>query len=287
MRLRTFLAAALLATSAFVSVAPGGAPMGFPGAYLGEGQWAVGAEYGYERTNLRAFGAVTEEFLAGSSHTWNSAFQIDDLTSHMGFGTLAYGISDTWDIFARVGAANARDTLFVRPADTDALQAQDNFDGSFGFAWGVGTRATFLRSGPWSVGGLVQVTWFYPGESNFAVPNPDPAESWGGEVKLKYWQAQTSLAAGYQADRWRVWAGPFLQFIRGDMDFRSTDAGVGVNSIRWSSKVQEDAHVGGHAGLACEVSDQFNLWVEGQVTGSDSWLVGVGAVFIPGKGSDL
>jgi hypothetical protein len=263
--------------------------MGPPAAYLGEGQWAVGGEYGYEQSNLTAFGTVTERFLAGTTDTWTNGFRIDDLASNMAFGTLAYGISENWDIFARVGASDAKDKLVLLPNESGALEAQDNFNGTFGFAWGAGTRVTFFRLGAWSFGGLMQVTWFRPGESSFAVTDPYiPDESWGGDVKLNYWQAQTSLAAAYQADRWCFWAGPFLQFVRGDMDFDGTGkvAGTGVSAISWTSKLQESSQVGAHFGTSWEVCDQFNLWVEGQIT-ADSWLASIGGVFIPGKAKEL
>jgi hypothetical protein len=280
----TVLAMAVLATTGvLVSVVSGGAPMGIPAATVRQGQWAVGAEYGYEQRDLTAFGTVTEVFLDGSAFSWTQPFQLDDVASNMFFGTLAYGLCEDWDIFARIGAADAKDSLILLPADTDAAQSQDNLDGSFGLAWGVGTRATFCRSGPWSFGGLAQVTWFYPGDSDFTVADPlIPGESWTGDVTLKYWQAQVALAAVYQIDTWRLWAGPFLQFVRGDLDFagHTVLGGAGVSTIRWTSDLQESSQVGAQFGANWEVTKEWNLRVEGQIT-EDSWLVGVGASFSP------
>jgi len=285
MRIRTFVIAALLATSAFVSVAPGGAPMGPPTAYLGEGRWDAGGEYGYGQMNLTSSGTVTEQVYGQSSFYWVQAFRIDDLASNMAFGTLAYGICDNWDIFARLGAADGKDKIVALSASPTALERQDSFGGSFGFAWGAGTRATFCRSGPWSFGGLMQVTWFRPGNSDFTVVDPlQPDESWRGEAKLNYWQAQASLAAVCQLDKFRLWAGPFLQFVRGNMDFSGHGVlnGSNLSTISWTSKLQEASQVGGHFGVSWEMCDQSDLWVEGQIT-ADSWLVGVGAVIIPQK----
>ena len=285
MRMNSFATAVLIVTGILVSAAPAGAPMGPATAFLGDGRWAVGGEYAYEQTDLDAFGTVTERFLNDTSFFWTQPFRVDDLTSNMFFGTLAFGISDNWDIFARVGAADAKDKIVALSADTDAIERQNDFDGSFGLAWGAGTRATFCRSGPWSFGGLMQVTWFRPGNSDFSVADPlIPDESWVGEAKLNYWQAQAALAATYQVDQWRFWAGPFLQSIRGDLDFSGAAVlnGAGVSTIRWTSDVQESSQFGGHFGANWEVSDVFDVWVEGQVTG-DSWLVGVGAMFRPEK----
>jgi hypothetical protein len=285
MKIDRLATAAWIVTGVLVSVAEGGAPMGPATAFLGEGRWAIGGEYAYEQTDLEAFGTVTERFLNDTSFFWTQPVRIDDLTSNMFFGTLAFGICDNWDIFARLGAADAKDRIVALTADADAVERQDDFDGSFGLAWGAGTRATFCRFGPWSFGGLMQVTWFRPGSSDFSIVDPlIPDESWVGDMKLNYWQAQASLAATYQADKWRFWAGPFLQFTRGDMNFNGAAVldGAGVSTIRWASDLQESTQVGGHFGANWEVSDVFDVWVEGQITG-DSWLVGVGALLRPEK----
>ncbi len=285
MKMHRLATAALFLTGILVSAAPAGAPLGPATAFLGEGRWAVGGEYAYEQMSLEASGTVTEQFLNDTTFFWTQPAQIDDLTSNMFFGTLAFGICDTWDIFARIGAADAKDKIVALQADADAVQRQNDFDGSFGLAWGVGTRATFYRSGPWSFGGLMQVTWFRPGSSDFSIDDPlIPDESWVGDMKLDYWQAQAALAATYQVDKWRFWAGPFLQFIRGDMDFNGTAVldGAGVSTIRWTGDLQESTQVGGHFGANWEVSDVFDVWVGGQITG-DSWLVGIGALLRPEK----
>jgi hypothetical protein len=289
MRMRMLATAALLAASGLVSVAPGGAPVGPATALVGEGRWAVGVEYGYERSDLEAFGRVEEQFFGGASFFWTQPFRIDDLESHMVFGTIAYGLCDTWDVFVRLGAANAKGTLVALSADTDALESQDEVDGSFGLAWGVGTRATFCRSGPWSIGGLMQVTWFRPGDSSFAVADPlIPDESWVGDVTLRHWQAQMALAAVYEMDCWRLWAGPFLQFVRGSLDFTGTALldGSGVGTLRWTSELQESSQVGAHFGAGWDLTREWNLWVGGQIT-ADSWLVGLGAAFHPERAFDL
>ena len=285
MGIRTFGIAALLSMCALVSVAPGGAPMGPATAYLGEGQWGIGGEYGYGQADLTAAATVTEQYSGSSSVYWHQLLRVDNLAGHMAFGTLAYGVSDNWDIFARIGAGNATDQLSTVSASPTSVERHGDLDSSFGLAWGAGTRVTFCRAGPWSVGGLVQVTWFRPGNSDLSVTDPIPTdEAWVGQAKLHYWQAQASLAAALQLEKWQFWAGPFLQFVRGDLDFNGHGvlAGSNLSTLSWTSKVQEASQVGGHVGVNWQVSDQFNLWVEGQIT-ADSWLVGIGGVIIPEK----
>ncbi|MCL5278281.1 MAG: hypothetical protein M1376_00035 [Planctomycetes bacterium] len=284
MNISRLATATWIVTGVVVSVAPAGAPMGSPTAYVGAGNWGVGAEYGYGQMDLEASGTVAE--VTGSLDTsWAQHFRMDTLKSNMAFGTIAYGLMDTWDIFARLGATNAKDTIVLSPSSIRAEERQGDFDGSFGLAWGVGTRATLHRSGPWSIGGLVQFTWFRPGDSDFSItPDPwIPDESWTGEAKLHYWQAQASLAAAFQVDTWRLWAGPFVQYTQGDMDFSgATSIAELTGTLNWSSTIGDPWRVGGHFGANWKVSDQFNLWMEGQIA-SDCWLVGVGLVFVPEK----
>jgi len=80
----------------------------------------------------------------------------------------------------------------------------------------------------------------------------------------------------------RFWAGPFVQYTQVNLDFDGhTEIASLTGPLNWSSN-DDLFRVGGHFGLNWDVSDQFHLWVEGQVT-ADSWLVGVGAVIIPQK----
>ena len=276
---RLSLLTALVAVSICASIASGGAPMGPPAATLGEGKWSIGAEAGHEQMDLEATGIVRDYF---ANFFWTQRFEIEDLTSTMAFVDLAYGVCDNWNIFVRVGAADASDDIVIPAADATALERRDSFDGDFGLAWGVGTRATFCRWGEWSFGGLVQVTWFEPGDSSFDIEDPFiPAETWSGDVELSYWQTQVSLAAVYDGDPIRVWGGPFLQFITGDMDFNGQAAlAGGSGQLKWSGDLNESSQIGVHVGASLDVTEQWNLWVEGQMTG-DSWLIGIGTAIVP------
>lgn len=284
------LGATLLAAGILASVAQAGAPMGPPMATLGEGHWGFGGEYGYESMDLRAFGTITEAVPGLFVDSFAQLADVEDLTSNMFFGTIAFGICDNWDVFARVGAADAQDdVLLFDPNNPGMVGDRIGFDGGFGLAWGAGTRATFCRSGPWSFGGLAQVTWFRPGESDFTLTGfIAPDESLAGNMELKYWQAQISLAAAYQIDTLSLWAGPFLQFVQGDLDIDS-DFLVGelpVGTVDGSLDIEESSQVGAHFGANWKMADQLHLWGEGQITG-DSWLVGIGFVFVPEESTSL
>jgi hypothetical protein len=296
---KSLLIIGLVGMALLASTALGGAPMGPPMALLGEGHWAVGGEYGHENMTMRASGTLRAVY-NDIPFDFVENIRIDDLAMNMFFGTLAYGVCDNWDIFVRVGASDATDgarataNIPRNPNDPNALVDQlgvpqtyplGSFDNSFGLAWGVGTRATFCRSGPWSFGGLVQATWFKPGDSSVRYTDP----MWGtgvqhvGNASFDFWETQVSLAVAYQVDTWRLWAGPFLQFVAGDLDRDGSILFNGVNAgdkFHASSKLQQESEIGGHVGADWELSKQLDLWVEGQVTG-DSWFAGVGLIFKP------
>lgn len=278
---QTSLFTAFLAMCVCASVAVAGAPMGPSIATLGEGQWSIGGEFAHEQMDMEAAGRVTDTF-ADPDFFWTQEFEIEDLASNMAFANFAYGVCDNWNIFVRVGAADASDDLTLPAADSGAVEQQDGFDGGYGLALGVGTRATFCRRGPWSFGGLMQVTWFQPGDSDFEITDPFlPDQTWSGDVELDYWQTQVSLAAAYETETWRMWGGPFLQFINGDMDFDGQVSIAGESgALSWSSDLDEAAQIGAHVGGGVSLGEQWDLWAEGQIT-SDSWLIGIGFAIIP------
>lgn len=294
---KVLLIIGLAGVAILASTAQGGAPMGPPVALLGEGQWSVGGEYGRETITMKADGSLRPVY-SGVGYDFDETVTINDLAMNMFFVTFGYGITDNWDIFARVGAADAKDDMSGRglipndPEDPgDFLDVHrrtydlGGLDNDMGLAWGVGTRATFARSGPWAFGGLVQATWFRPGDSDFCYEDP----LWPGmdvyhigKASLDFWEAQVGLAVSYQADTVRFWGGPFLQFIMGDFDRdgRIVVAGVDTGGFKASGDLQEESQFGGQGGIGVGLSKQVDVWVEGQVT-SDSWFVGVGLTFKP------
>lgn len=299
---KTLLVVGLVSTAIFASAALGGGPMGPPMALLGEGHWGFGAEYGHATMDLQASGML--EMINGDQiFHFVENVQIDNLTMNMFFGTLAYGVCDNWDIFARLGAADARDDAtgtanipqdphnplwLVESLGVPQRYSLEGLDSNFGFAWGVGTRATFCRSGPWAFGGLAQATFFKPGDSSIRYMDPLWAQEdvdHVGHAKLDFWETQVSLAVSYQVDTLRLWAGPYLQFVMGDFDRDGNILFAGAplpngSSFSASSDLQQQSEIGGHFGGDWSVSQQVDLWVEGQVTG-DSWFVGIGLMFKP------
>jgi len=273
-----------LTLSICISTASGGAPMGPSIATLHEGQWSLGGEFAHEKSDLEAFGITMESHEGDSTTAYSQSFEIEGLETDMLFATLAYGFCDNWNVFVRVGAADAQDDVILHPETRASGEDRFGFNGDMRFAWGAGARATFCRSGPWTFGGLVQVTWFDPGDSDFEYGNPSDAVEGAvsGDASIDYWQTQVALAVACQIDTWTLWAGPFLQYVEGDFDLDGQIVldNEGVGRFDCDADIEESSQLGVQFGANWDFTNRWNLWAEGQVTG-DSWLVGIGAVFTP------
>lgn len=275
----------LVIIALFGSTACAGVPMGVPIGTVEEGQWTLGLEYGYEETDLKAHGYSLS--VVGTDPPMYAAESIDfeGLQTHMIFGTLAYGLCDNWDLFVRLGVADAQSDVTVRTIGGSGGTEQFGYHGDHGLAWGLGTRATFCHWGPWRFGGTIQVTWFDPEESDFSSSNPAAPDTVSvGSIDTDYWQTQVALAAVYQIDTLTFSAGPFLQFLEGDLNRsgRILVDGTDTGSFRGINEIRESSQLGFHAGVSWEISTRFDCHIEGQFT-NDSWFLGLGAVVRPGE----
>jgi hypothetical protein len=172
----------------------------------------------------------------------------------------------------------------------------DSINSNFGIAWGVGTRATFFRWGPWSVGGLAQGTWFYPRQGGVRYTDPiwpNQGVTHVGDATIQFWQAEVSLAACYQVDTWRFWAGPFVQYVGGQYHREGDivyDDGSQPDAFRATSdlKMADEASMfGAHFGANWGITKKVDLWVEGQVSLEDAWFVGIGLMIKPQGTPDM
>lgn len=265
------------------SAVRGAGPMGPPIATLEESQWTIGLEYGYAQADLKAHG--TRRIKPEGEDAFYSAehVEIRGLTTRTVFGDLAYGVVDTWNLFLRIGTTDAQDHVNARTSPFTGGVERFHYDGGYGLVCGLGSRATFCHWGPWQFGGAMQVTWLDPGESDLVWSDPEaPGSTAIGSMDIDIWQAQMALAATYQIDTVRFWAGPFLQFVRGHFDRRGetfTD-GLSTGHFACSSDIEETSQAGVHFGMIWEASNRTNCWVEGQYM-RDSWVFGLGAAIQP------
>jgi hypothetical protein len=268
-------AVALIIIFASNSVVLALSPMGPPKALLGEDRWEIGVEYGYQKMDLEASGNVTDIQLAPLFVTTRKGrFKIKDLASNIIMGRVSYGISDNWDAFARVGVADAEDEIeriYPGGATPDVFEG---FEGSFGIAWGFGTRATFWQDEDISWGGLFQITWSEPDDGDISLSG-DPVFS--GTAEFDIWEVQIAVGPTLRLDdNIRVYGGPFLHFVNGDLDLSGQTVEMGSDiRMEASTDLEEESQFGGFAGVHMDVGENTFCYIEGQYT-SDAWGVGVG-----------
>lgn len=271
------------------STALAGAPLGPPRSLVKHGEWAVNLEYGREEMDLKTYGKMKEAYIYEGEiveeYCEYTVMQITNLELNAFFGSLEYGLCDRWEVFLRLGIADAQDDITPMACASEEYEEEFNFDGDYGLAWGGGTKMTICQYGDWTFGGVLQVTWLYPDESDVEwVYPPDPNERFAGKAELELRQIQAGIGATLDLDNWFVYGGICWFFMRGDMDFNGSfydDADVGNEEqerIDASHNVDEEQEFGFWAGLGCRL-DTAVCFAEAQIF-DDYWLIG-GGVKIP------
>jgi hypothetical protein len=282
MEKRILMLAVITAVGVFGSASIAGGPLGPPRAFVGHGKWLVDIEYAHEDMDLKSTGRAHSYLYDGTPlDSASTKFHIEDIESDVIFGSLAYGLWESWDVYVRLGAANAKDDLeehglFAAPGESY------NFDGSHGFAWGVGTRATFCQCGRWTFGAVGQVTWVNPGDDDVSWAGDTGEGSTStisGDADLNWRQFQVGIGATYQADGWWVYGGPCLFFVNGDLKATLTETVDGSEyHYKYRHDLREEAEFGGWLGVGCNLPQNARCYAEAQIYG-DGWLIGGGVLF--------
>jgi hypothetical protein len=263
------------------------APMGPPTAGLNQGQFRVGAEYGYSEMDLEI-----------DPNNWPVDGTIKDLESNMFFATLGYGVMDNWEVYVQLGVANAE--FDKMEWSDDPNDEKWGFDSDYEFAYGFGTKYTFweqMEGLTWGV--LFQMKWFNPEDTvtwySYFLDLGEGAYEIGGEVEtleLDYYEMQIAVGPTWQAmDGLCVYGGPFLHLVSGDVDGHWTesyavydsagtlvDSGVD-DSGKWSGDLEEESTFGGYFGAQLDVTEQMTAFAELMFTG-DAWGIGIGGGWV-------
>jgi hypothetical protein len=297
------LAVVVAVVGVFCSAALAGAPLGPPRSLVEHGQWAVNFEYGHEEIDLYTYGTwdyrdrdwdpSAEEWLDWSDWECDGSgvMEIRDLEADMWMGSLEYGLCDRWEVFIRLGIADAQDE--VEPVECGAYDVDEiyNFDGDYGFAWGAGTKMTICQHGDWTFGGVIQMTFLYPDESDLTWGWEDEGGTGvvegEGDLELRQFQAGigATLDLSSMLDGWFAYGGICWLYMRGDMDvdltvtrYASDETPVIQAGSRGDHDVAEQGDIGGWVGLGCHL-ETVVCFAEAQIL-EDYWLVG-GGVKIP------
>jgi len=252
-------------------------PMGPPKAMLGQDQWSIGIDYANETMDLEASGTNKdieydpELFITPS----NGEYNIKDLKSNIVLGRVSYGVSDNWDAFLRLGVADAECDIEQNYPDGAQFE-YPGFDGGFGFAWGLGTKVTIWENEKITWGGLLQMTWVKPGDSDISLSG-DP--NYSGNAEVEFWEVQLAIGPTWQMnDELSIYGGPFLHFVNGDLDFSGETVDLGSRiGMEASGDIEEKSQFGGYVGASWDANERTSCFLECQFTG-DAWGIGLGAV---------
>lgn len=146
-------------------------------------------------------------------------------------GRISYGLRDDCELYVRGGTGG-------------------------GSAWvpitlGAGAKWTFHQEAELPLGVLFQLHWF-------------PGTSFATELDL--YEIQIAAGPTYHFDRFSVYGGPFLHFLRGEED--SSVFGTDVD-------LEEESVLGAYVGARADLTSRVGLDIELQVTG-DAYGVAVG-----------
>ena len=267
------LAAALMIISGQLpdsSTASGLTMMGPPRSLLNKGQSAVSLEAAYSQMDLEAFGPITNTQSTLSTPDYTK-FKIENLKSATISARLDTSVFENWDLFARIGTTNGKGELKEDASSATGHEFND-FDGTFGFSWGVGTRTSFYKDENISWGSTLQVNWANPGTCDIT---DDTDSKFTGEAEIKYWEFQIGIGPTFEIDKVRIYGGPFLHYINGDLDITGiTQDTIPATSYDASLDIREKTQVGAFIGTQIYLGKNVTLIAEGQLTG-DGWGIGI------------
>lgn len=181
-------------------------------------------------------------------------FSVDtgEVETNMLFVDLGYGIMDQWEGFARLGFAKAE-------------QDDIGFDGGNKFAYGFGTKVTITEQDAITWGGLFQMTWI-EGDDTIS----------GLDVDFDAYEIQLAFGPTYELDSMRIYGGPFLHLVDGDLDVTGVLPGWGA--VSGSVDVEQESEIGGYVGAQFDLAENTTANVEFQFTG-DAWAIAGGIGF--------
>jgi len=236
-------------------------PMGPPAAGLAKGKWSAGIEYSYTDMNMKA----TNGTVNWPQPSAAARFKIADNKINKVYGRIGYGISDKWEAFLRLGAADAKGK-----ADWPEYNSmQGEVDSDIGFAFGFGTKATFFEQSPtFKWGGLAQMGWRRNKGDLSAYGSDDLADT-----KIEVLEIQLAVGPTWQAaDYISVYGGPFLHFVDGELSGKVPGDGKGKYDL------EQESIFGGYIGTQIGVTKDCNLNLELMLTG-DATAYAVSLIF--------
>lgn len=255
----TSLAFLLLTSNAFALD-----PLGPPVATLNKEQPIAGLEFLYSEMDLHA-DSLTVATPLGTLQ-FPSA-DIEAIKMNKLYVNLISDLVDNYDIFLRLG---------ITDASPDKSKNQDNFAGSIGdsdydITLGGGFRTTFYQSKDsktrWGLLAQLSYASLDFDEKTYSVNGSDISLS----ATVDMLEIQLAAGPTYQiTDEISIYGGPFLHFIKGDVELRGN---VNDIPVQGSSDFEQKSELGGFIGLSTDLAKNTKFNIEFQIT-DDAQAVG-------------
>ena len=143
----------------------------------------------------------------------------------------AYGLEDDMELFVRGGTGGGSSWIPI--------------------TLGAGAKWTFLPDAELPLGLLCQIHWL-------------PGTTFASELDL--YEIQIATGPSYSFDRFCLYGGPFLHFLRGEED---------SHVFRQHFDLEEESVFGAYAGIRTDLTENLGLDLEFQVT-ADAYCAAVG-----------
>lgn len=203
--------------------------MGAPKAGLEQGQWSLGLEYSYSDMDL-------ERQVA----SWASGelFKVEMNKIYLNLG---YGINDSWEVFLRLGAADADHSM---PTTSKEWKGDADMD----LAYGGGLKATFYESDAVAWGALFSISsTTVDGDRHGWDGSPQE-----GTFELELNEVQIAAGPTFQlTETFSLYGGLFLHIVDGHYEHESD-----------TRDMNEDSMLGGYAGIGIGMGENASLEVE-------------------------
>ena len=193
--------------------------MGPPKAELKQNQSSVGFDYSYGEIDIDF---DDSGFVGTFENVETSTYLVN----------LAYGITNTWEIFALLGLT-----------DTDY---EEDFNAKNDLAYGFGTKFTLSRQDSLSFGGLFKI-----------ISAEADGTYLGFKGKFDYYEIQIAVGPTFKHEAISIYGGPFLHFIEVD---------ISENGL--TADIDQESEFGGYIGALLDINKNVSCCVEYQKTGN-------------------
>ncbi len=223
--------------------------LGPSNAELSEGHWEFGADYSYSKLGLDF------DFKSGSAA--QSDFSVVEMKMQTISGRVGYGISDSFEVFTRLGSTTIKESENNRKLDLD------------GYNCGFGAKATILEYYLLKFGIQAQANWF------------DTNGDWTrlartGDADIKLLQIFIAGSANYQLmDSLFMYGGPFVYLEDGEQKYKELSPTPGLSE---KYDISNKTYIGGYIGFRVHLPAELKLNLEYQITSTDD-VVALGLVW--------